>query len=1223
MASSDNGPPLAATPTWNGSRTEQFLTSLGDRREESMRLQHGGTFDHTANTALEDAYELGTPAPQIPACLKMDENTTDIDIDYSRRLLLTSELGKDFLLEGMDSFSHEMTALRNTKMPDNCMGLNLARGPGVLQCVVQFSPEEMLLESFDKKERVAGVRDKILARLLEVRPGLPLQSNTMPDLLCRTFQAAPAAALREALEMEGIKYIYHYQWGMKSRPDDYEHLDRASTRAHTAVLEAGDRPALPNMYDVSRTVKTPGLGVPFVWSYKTGRGNPGDDDNAVGQPGAQSMRTYPQVPGLFSTSRGSVQTRGVTVTVWEYVIKFTMYILLEHVVRSGGRFTFGLAKRVGRARENIAWVRRYLDKHDADKLATFKQIGEGLRMEARVEGKVTAREAVEVCKTHKILDATSAWDALGHFQIGAYTNPSTGVTTEGVKHYPISFVRPEVVVAHAMRVADCSFEEIKGRNTKATNKRMEQVAVDTYACIGRTKKGYRASNVKKLAQLGRRFWMYAAEKAAKQREVRRLEAASRIAGQPARRALPRRARGDAVSDQNPSVTANEQERLEAEPEQGGSEALGVEQAGGGVSGMGAVGEQPSPDGGSPDPNTDSAGPEDDASSSSGLENPFLHGGDSEDESYAPSDAGDQVAPVVSGHGTRTTISGVEQVDRGLSGDGSGDNDPSPQDGSNDFNPGHSQQVSGVLSNSAVGRQRLLAEDSEVGINNSRGDVEERQRSRVGESSDYMDRYGLENTEEGVSGEDGGYISSLPRDRSDDQDADRSEEVDELTSVRAVEDQLSSGGDSNVDINSRGDVKEQEHSSVGESSHSISRYGEHNTEEEISGGDGEYIGSLPENISDDLHTDRSEQVGEVRSVRVEVNPFLPVRNSGVEYNDHGDVEKDNLSGVELTLNARSDGQGRGEEVTCERGVDVDPSPKYSMDYLGGGRSAEIPKATAPCTLNDRGLESDNYDHQTDARIDEEEEEFVDTAERNETSVERMKNNALQCRPEMAEVDSYEPSLKSVVRSSTIVGDLRARVENASASESVQSERRLFSGGGSSDVGWASALRRESLKRRRRPIVSTSTQSHRQRVSDRTDATQAPSAPPGDAQEIDHMNVKQGDGNLRNIGVDGARVKGLSVVGAHNVGVVMGAHGTGIDRSSVSIPQNLAMDEMKRRVKIRSVNYFGQGMYRTWTTVSLAVGVKNGPGVRCASDEEAYLRIWELYGADWANRVLLNS
>eukprot|EP00752_Nemacystus_decipiens_P017145 g15360.t1 len=388
-------------PVWGkGERASQYVQSLGEQADALLDLGHGDKLDVTASSLVRgEAHEMGTPKSMLPESLSHPDgcDSTEFDIDFSRHCLLVKHLGTKYLLEGLDSLSHESPHLRKVDMPGDCMALNLGRGPGVLQCLLHFSIEQMDDEELDREKELEGLRDRLLSHLEACQGAMPLQGNSRPHLMCRSHQTVSAPVLRRALEKEGIKYVYLYQWGTKACCDDYKNLDDASAAAHEELAkdkeeaeEEGEEDivSLPNLFDVAKTYKTGESGIPFVWSYTTGRGNPGQAPR--GQRNCASMRTFAQMPGLFESPGGSVQTRGPTVTQWNDITKFTMYTLPDHVLRSGGRFTFSLGKNVGSMKRSIEWIREFWDKMVAEGLATLKRVGTGLRLEARVQGKITA-----------------------------------------------------------------------------------------------------------------------------------------------------------------------------------------------------------------------------------------------------------------------------------------------------------------------------------------------------------------------------------------------------------------------------------------------------------------------------------------------------------------------------------------------------------------------------------------------------------------------------------------------------------------------------------------------------------------------------------------------------------------------------------------------------------------------------------------------------------------
>lgn len=522
-------------PAWDrGTRSSEYLQSLGDEAQSAMALAHGDKLDLNTTTLLGGAHDLGTSESMLPKCLSMEEEPGDLDADYSRRLLLTEDLGQRFMLEGVDTLTYEVPNLRNIDMPPDCVALNVGRGPGVLQCLLQLTPGQMKGKDVKKRkeEELAALRDRLLQHIATCRPAMPLQPNSRPELMCRAHQTVPAAALRQALQKERVKYVYLYMWGMKSDVNDYQHLDKASVRAHEEIAnDDGSVFYLPNLHDIARTVKTGKSGVPFVWSYTTGRGFPGRGTR--GQHGCASMRTFGQIPGVWSTACGSVQTRGPTVTQWNDITKYTMYTLPDHVLRSGGRFTFLLGKRVRTGRERIEWIRQYWDRSVEEKVATLKMIGQGLRMEARVQGKVTAADAAATCVEQRVHDAPTAWRDLGQYQTALDEDPVTGGSDPHAVFFPVRFMKPEAMAAHGIRVADAANKVVRGKGSKEMTASMTQVLIDVYGAAGRTIKNKRCTDPRTLARENRTFWVFDAE--AKRRERLGL-------GKPRRTNPPRRAR---------------------------------------------------------------------------------------------------------------------------------------------------------------------------------------------------------------------------------------------------------------------------------------------------------------------------------------------------------------------------------------------------------------------------------------------------------------------------------------------------------------------------------------------------------------------------------------------------------------------------------------------------------------------------------------------------------
>ena len=517
-------------------RARQYVDSLGDEADSKLDLGHGDKLDVTSTTLLGGEHDMGTPEPSLPECLRSSYDDDDVDLDFSRRILLVAELGETYLKEGLDSLCHEMPKLRQADKSEDCLVLNLGRGPGVLQCILQLTGKQMNDDNLDKEEELRGFRDRLLSRIQEVRPAMPLQANSMPSLMCRSFQTISAPALREALTQEGVKYVYHYMWGMKANLDDYQHLDDASRRAHTELAKEEESfVSLPNLHDIGRSIKTGEAGIPLVWSYGTGRGAPGQVPR--GQRGCASMRTFAQMPGLFETPAGSVQTRSATVVQFNDITKFTMYSLPEHVLRSQGKFSFSVGKQVGGEKQSLKWMKAFWDKSVGEKLATLIRIGRGLRLEARVQGKVTASDAAETCCTQRVHDASASWRSLGQYQKALHDGVGDTV------FYPVRFVKPEVMAAHALRLTDAAGQVVKGRTTTKASTAMKNALVDVYAASGRTLKGFRCTDMRALVRGIGRFWVFEAE--AKLR--------GRLANMPPPRTLP--ARGSRQAPRPPSDDA--------------------------------------------------------------------------------------------------------------------------------------------------------------------------------------------------------------------------------------------------------------------------------------------------------------------------------------------------------------------------------------------------------------------------------------------------------------------------------------------------------------------------------------------------------------------------------------------------------------------------------------------------------------------------------------------
>ena len=504
-------------------RARQYVDSLGDEADSKLDLGHGDKLDVTATTLLGGEHDMGTPEPSLPECLRSSYDDDDVDLDFSRRILLVAELGEAYLKEGLDSLCHEMPKLRQADISEDCLVLNLGRGPGVLQCILQLTEEQKNDDSLDKEKELRDFRDRLLSRIQEVRPAMPLQANSLPSLMCRSFQTISAPALREALTKEGVKYVYHYMWGMKANLSDYQHLDDASRRAHTELAKEREGFfSLLNLHDIGRSIKTGEAGIPLVWSYSTGRGAPAQVPR--GQRGCASMRTFAQMPGLFQTPSGSVQTRSATVVQFNDITKFTMYALPEHVQRTHGKFAFSVGKQVGGVKRSLDWMRAFWDKSVGEGLATLIRIGRGLRLEARVQGKVTAGEAAETCSTQRVHDASASWRSLGQYQTALHDGEPNTV------FYPVRFVAPEVMAAHALRVADAAGEVVKGRSTTKTSSAMKKALVDAYAASGRTLTGFRCTDSRALMRDIGSFWVFQAE--AKVRD--------RLANMPPPRTLPAR-----------------------------------------------------------------------------------------------------------------------------------------------------------------------------------------------------------------------------------------------------------------------------------------------------------------------------------------------------------------------------------------------------------------------------------------------------------------------------------------------------------------------------------------------------------------------------------------------------------------------------------------------------------------------------------------------------------
>lgn len=301
-----------------GKRLEQCLARLGARKEKAAELADEVVLG-------DESGEAGTYESELPTCLTRDAKVSDLDLGYSRRLLLVRDLGKRFLLEGLDTLTYEPPQLRKMDVPSHCLLLNIARGPGILQCIVELTPDQSKDQRLDKAKVLEGFRDQLLHSMKDRCPAMPLQPNSLPNLMCRSHQMIPALLLREALEENNVKYVYHYMWGMKcSISDYYKHLDDASGRAHEAsagdigavrdALETQDRGApreddpkdpydisfLVNQHDSVRSVKAKSGG-PYVWCHQTGLG-----DNLPLSPDASSDG---DVGGRASPSRGTVRHR--------------------------------------------------------------------------------------------------------------------------------------------------------------------------------------------------------------------------------------------------------------------------------------------------------------------------------------------------------------------------------------------------------------------------------------------------------------------------------------------------------------------------------------------------------------------------------------------------------------------------------------------------------------------------------------------------------------------------------------------------------------------------------------------------------------------------------------------------------------------------------------------------------------------------------------------------
>ena len=542
----------------SGRRVQQYLASLGPEAGAKLKLPHNSKLDPTSTSPLEGLHDLGTPEAGLPDGLKNGPELAELDLDFTRHLLLTKHLGKKYLVEGLDTLCYENVRLRCVDLPDDCMALNLASGPGILQCVMQLTPEQKADKKVDKEKVLGGLRDRLLGHIQRVRPAMSLQPSSRPHLMCRSHQTISAAALREALLEEDINFVYLNMWGMKAHLSDYKRLDKASVKAHDkrseVLAENRDHFFLPNLHDISRDVNTEELGMPFTWSYLTGRGRPGL--GTQGQPNCAPMRTWSQMPGVFLQAGGSVQTRGPTVLQWNNITKLTMYVKSDHVLRSSGRFTFSIPKQVGEARRRIEWVQAFLDETVAERLDTFKRIGLGLRIEARVQGLVTTSEAADSCIEQGVHNAMNAWQTLGQWQTGVGEDPDTGNGSSLIPYYPVRFVPPEAVVAHAIRVADVAKQVVKGKSTKPMTKEMRQVLIDLYASLGRTLKGFRATNMETLVRKRKTFWVFAEESLRRKKQAKL----------PPRRTLPPRGKRGAVQTASAGVGGISKSVAETGPE---------------------------------------------------------------------------------------------------------------------------------------------------------------------------------------------------------------------------------------------------------------------------------------------------------------------------------------------------------------------------------------------------------------------------------------------------------------------------------------------------------------------------------------------------------------------------------------------------------------------------------------------------------------------------------
>lgn len=427
------------------------------------------------------------------------------------------------ILQHLDTLAYRRADLRKTEYPANHHPLFLTRGPGVTYVLVYTSPTDVESGQTTVLREVEKARDAVLKGLRREVPAIAVQKSSQPDLICKAHQTVSGVALQRVLSRLGYVVFFHVMWGMKVPVSDLRELDKAATRAKEAQ-PPGDDVTLSNVFDVATTRRT--RNIPLVRAYPIGRSDFGD---TLAQPNASSMRTYGQAPGIFYRPHGSIQTLGSR-TPWANVVKYTMYNIVDHVLRAGGPFGWIQPRNVIRAKRNLKHLRKLLDLFATPEgTEPLKQQGQGLRMEVRIRA-VTAEAAAEMVDDLGILNPETAFVGLGQYQTRETTDPVTKEATT-VTYLPINFLSAEVWLANGMRLVQSAHPMFTGRSSNRTTRLMMKVGADVLAGLGRTDSAKRASSGHDLVP----FWLHKQETEQSLANTSRAEGLRRNPSRAARR----------------------------------------------------------------------------------------------------------------------------------------------------------------------------------------------------------------------------------------------------------------------------------------------------------------------------------------------------------------------------------------------------------------------------------------------------------------------------------------------------------------------------------------------------------------------------------------------------------------------------------------------------------------------------------------------------------------